>query len=183
MTNRIGNYMTTYTGKRFYPVDPRVEDFDLEDVLRGLSHENRGNGQTEVPYCVAQHCVLVSRILAFYGYSVRVQFIGLTHDVSEAYIKDIPSPLKEWLPDYAAIEQRVQDLAYEWAGLGVVTEEEYEPVHWVDKALFPVEAKYVMPKANHAIDPLLRDFAIKPLTPEQARYEFKKLFLELKAKL
>lgn len=180
---KIGGYITTYSGKHFYPIDPDTSMFCLEDVARGLSHENRANGQTTLPFSVAQHSVNVSQVLEDLGYDVRTQFIGLTHDISEAFIKDIPSPLKEWLPDYVAIEKKVQDTAYEWAGLGEVTDEEYEIVNWADKAMFPVEAKSFMPNAVHPIDPLLKDMVIMPWTPEKAREEFIKLFVELKRQL
>ncbi len=180
---RIGGFITTFTGVHFYPIDPRPEDFNLTDVVRGLSHENRANGHTTEPLPVAQHCVNVALTLRALGYNVRTQMIGLTHDVSEAYIKDMPSPLKEWLPDYKRVEEKVQAAAYEWAGLGVVTEEEYEPIHWVDKALFPVEAKYFMPNAVHPIEPIFKYEVMEPWTPEKAREEYTKLFLELQASL
>lgn len=180
---RIGGFITTFTGRHFYPIDPRPGDFHLADVVQGLSHENRANGQTILPMPVAQHCVNVARILRDLGFSIRIQFIGLTHDVSEAYIKDMPSPLKEWLPDYKRIEEKVQAAAYVWAGLGEVTEEEYEPVNWVDKALFPVEAKFFMPNAVHPIDPYFADYIIEPWTADEARKEYTKLFLELSKSL
>jgi hypothetical protein len=180
---RIGGYLTTYTGIHFYPIDPRAGEFNLIDVAQGLSHENRANGQTILPMCVAQHCVNVAMILRDMGHSIRTQLIGLTHDVSEAYIKDMPSPVKEWLPDYKAIEAKVQAAAYEWAGLGVVTDEEYAPVHKVDKDLFPVEARFFMPKAKHPIVPYLEDMVIEPISPQDARAEFIKLFHELTASL
>lgn len=180
---RIGGFITTFTGVHFYPVDPRPADFNLIDVVRGLSHENRANGQTTKPFSVAQHCVLIARTLRSLGYNIRTQLIGLTHDVSEAYIKDMPSPLKEWLPDYKRIEEKVQAAAYVWAGLGEVTDEEYSPVNWIDKAMFPVEAKCFMPRAKHPIDSMFENEVIEAWTPERARLEYTALFVELTSSL
>jgi len=179
----LGGYMTTFSGKHFYPLSPDKSMFHLEDMARGLSHENRACGQTTLPMTVAQHSVNVARILRKLGYSTRIQFIGLNHDDSEAYIKDIPSPLKEWLPDYKKVEEEVQRVAYEWAGLGIVTEEEYAPVHMVDKMVFPVEAKFFMPQARHEIDPRLADMVIEPWSPSKAREVFKREFLFLEGRL
>lgn len=34
---RVGNWLRTYTGKRFYPLDPRIEEIDIEDIAHALS--------------------------------------------------------------------------------------------------------------------------------------------------
>ncbi|MGG1263768.1 hypothetical protein [Brevibacillus laterosporus] len=177
-----GSFMTTFTGVKFYPNDPRKEDFNLEDIAHALSHENRANGHTTVPFSVAQHCVMVSEILQQLGYNTRTQLIGLMHDGSEGYIKDLPSPLKELLPEYRTIEGKVQNLIYEWAGLGEVTEEDYAPVHWVDKAMYPIEARDFMPQTSIPVDPRLEDVVIIPWEPKKARVEFIKRFHELQLK-
>ncbi len=63
---RLGNYIYTASGVRFYPLDPRVEDFRVEDVARGLSNECRYAGQLAFDtgyhfYSVAEHSVIVSQ--------------------------------------------------------------------------------------------------------------------------
>lgn len=177
------DYMFTYSGIKFYPLEPTLDMFDLEDIARGLSHENRGCGQTDFPLSVAQHSVNVAMVLKELGYGVRTQFIGLCHDISEAYIKDIPTPVKELLPLYRQIENRIQELAYEWAGLGEVTPQDYEPVHWVDRELFYFEAQFLMPNADYPFNPIFKDMIIIPWSPEKAREEYIKLFKELREKL
>jgi hypothetical protein len=51
----------------------------------------------------------------------RVWPEALMHDASEAYLGDIPAPIKKGLPDYRKLEERVQrdiakrfDLQYPW---------------------------------------------------------------------
>jgi len=184
---RNGDYIRTRSGRHFYPIDPRVDDFYLEDVAHSLSQVNRSCGHTERPYSVGQHSVLISWILEDMGYDERTQFIGLTHDISEYVLNDIPSPLKAFLPDYAVIEKRVQDLAYMWAGLGEVTEEEYAAVHRIDKALFPLEANCLLNTEEEVPDEIkqferwLVPNLESPWGPELTKEQFLKRFHELSA--
>lgn len=58
MTQRRGDFICTYTGRKFYPLDPRPEDVCIEDIAHALALVNRFGGHTRVPYSVAQHSVL-----------------------------------------------------------------------------------------------------------------------------
>ena len=105
---RPGSWMTTRSGMRFYPLDPRPGDFCIEDIAHALALENRYNGHTPEPYSVAQHSVLVaSRVAGLTGGDRRAELWGLLHDASEAYIKDLPRPVKRLMPEYQAVEKRV----------------------------------------------------------------------------
>jgi hypothetical protein len=107
MTDRRGLFMQTRGGGRFYPEDPRPEDFDATSIAHALALVNRYNGHTPVPYSVAQHSVLVSLLVENLGGNAEERLWGLLHDASEAYICDMPSPVKRLLPDYQRIERRV----------------------------------------------------------------------------
>lgn len=37
MANKIGDWIQTYTGKQFYPLDPDIELIDLMDIAHTLS--------------------------------------------------------------------------------------------------------------------------------------------------
>ena len=91
--------MRTYMGKKFYPQDLRVEDICIEDIVHGLSGELRFGGQSPNRITVAQHSVWVAEKLPDH-----LKLAGLLHDASEAYLKDIPSPVKDLLPDYKRLE-------------------------------------------------------------------------------
>jgi hypothetical protein len=95
-------WLQTYTGKTFFPQAPRAEDIDIVDIAVGLSRESRFNGQTKEPYSVAQHSVLVSRIVP-----QEHALWGLLHDASEAYVKDLTYSIKSLLPEYKVIEHRI----------------------------------------------------------------------------
>ena len=84
-----GAWITTFTGRRFYVLDPRAEDVCIEDIAHSLSLQCRFNGHTRSFYSVAQHSVLVSELCA----PADAPY-GLLHDASEAYIGDMSAPLK-----------------------------------------------------------------------------------------
>ncbi len=97
-----GDWCRTRSGGRFYPADPRPEDFSIHDIASGLSKMCRFSGQIEKFYSVAEHSVLVATILPP---ELRLQ--GLLHDATEAYLGDITRPVKRLLPEYQALEDRV----------------------------------------------------------------------------
>jgi hypothetical protein len=95
-------YLLTGSGKRFSYENPQPESITIQDIARALSRESRFNGHTGEFYSVAQHSVHASKLVP-----LEVQLEALLHDASEAYLKDLPSPLKRLLPDYQMIERRV----------------------------------------------------------------------------
>jgi len=90
-------WIATYTGGRFYPLDPRPEDVCIADIAHSLSQICRFNGQTLQFYSVAQHSVLVSKLLGQGGPSPIHEFMGLKHDAAEAYLCDLVRPIKREL--------------------------------------------------------------------------------------
>ena len=51
------SYITTVTGKHFYPLNPNPQDIDIEDIAHALSLICRANGHFKYFYSVAQHCI------------------------------------------------------------------------------------------------------------------------------
>lgn len=96
MTERVGHFTTTFTGRQFWPLDPRPEDVCIEDVAHHLSLICRFGGATPSLYSVAQHSVLVSRWLGRLEVERPRQLClwGLLHDGAEAYVGDMVWPLK-----------------------------------------------------------------------------------------
>jgi hypothetical protein len=82
-------YFRTYCGKRVYPFCPSPEEIDIDDIARSLAQQCRFLGHTDAPYSIAQHCVLVSELVP-----AQDALWGLLHDASEAYLGDLPAPIK-----------------------------------------------------------------------------------------
>lgn len=109
------HHIRTYTGIEMNPLAPRPEDIALEDIAQALSLQCRFMGQIPNLYSVAQHSVLVSRIVP------REDALwGLLHDAAEAYLGDLSRPLKRHpiMQDYCAAEARVLDCVGQRFGLG-----------------------------------------------------------------
>jgi len=84
-----GAWMTTQSGRQFYPYDPRPDEILIEDIAHGLSLLCRYNGQCSHFYSVAQHSVLASLLVP-----KEDALWALLHDAAEAYIGDMIRPLK-----------------------------------------------------------------------------------------
>jgi uncharacterized protein len=101
---RRGGMIFTATGVNFYPMDPRVDEIRLRDIAVALGKICRWGGH--VPgdriFSVAQHSVLVCLAVP---HRFRVQ--ALLHDAHEAYICDVPKPLKRYLVNYEVAAARL----------------------------------------------------------------------------
>jgi len=80
--------------RRFWPEDPRPQDIDIRDIAHALSMLNRFNGRTQKPFSVAQHSVMVSRLLP-----PKLRLFGLLHDAAEGVLGDVISPVKRLIAD------------------------------------------------------------------------------------
>lgn len=117
-----GHWMITFTGRRFYPGDPRANDVCIEDVAHALSRICRFGGHSREHYSVAQHSVYVADAVAAFGGSRLETFHGLLHDAAEAYVGDVVWPLKrhDLMAGYAAIEGGVETAIAVHFGLPLV---------------------------------------------------------------
>lgn len=100
---RLGDWIQTYTGRQFWPLDPRPEEIFIEDIAHALSMLCRYGGHCEWFYPVGQHSVYVMHQLP-----PEYQLWGLMHDAAEAYLVDVPRPVKVHLYEYKVIEQRLE---------------------------------------------------------------------------
>lgn len=194
MSDRIGDWIQTATGRQFWPLDPRPEDVDVRDVAHALSNVCRFAGHTRWHYSVAQHSLLAS-LYAPPGSGLP----ALLHDAAEAYMGDIARPWKRFLYVRTGL---VADRVYEsikdveHALLDVILaalkcpprsdREAWEPVEGIDMRLLATEARDLMAplagdewantfrkppcEARYAYNPY--PDAIGRMSPETARMEF-----------
>lgn len=100
------NYMLTRSGAKFSMEQECLPENQYlpEDIATGLAKRCRFNGQCEGFYSVAEHSILVSRLVP-----LRLALPALLHDASEAYLGSIATALKHRCPHYLRFEQVVQD--------------------------------------------------------------------------
>jgi hypothetical protein len=178
MSDRKGDWAQTYTGKQFWPLDPSAEDVDIVDIAHGLSNLCRFNGHCRSFYSVAQHSVLVSRIV-----NDSQALPGLLHDASESYTGDLVSPLKRNLPpEFKSIEKEIERIIFEHFGIEI-NGIDYQEIKRADKVVLVTEMRDVMgkPPKKWNEDGLFAPMEEKiiPLSPEEAEQLFLRRYQEL----
>ncbi len=90
-------------------MDMRAEEIDIHDIAHALSMQCRYAGHCVRFYSVAEHSVLVARYLMARRYRDRgvTARTGLMHDATEAYLVDVPRPVKRFLAGYKEAESNV----------------------------------------------------------------------------
>lgn len=96
-------WVLTASGRRFDLLAPDASAVDAKDLAHALSQLCRFGGHTRVPYSVAEHSLFVSRLVP-----ERMALAGLLHDAAEAYVGDCVGPLAHRLPEFRAVEERIQ---------------------------------------------------------------------------
>lgn len=165
----------TAGGEYFNLLDPAGSAFTIGDIAHALSHICRYTGHTRAFYSVAQHSVLVS-----YQVPAEHALAGLLHDAAEAFIGDVAKPLKRLLPEYQALEARVEAAVLARFGL---PPELPACVKQADLVLLLTEKRDLMPACRNSewaiegVQPMER--RIVPWAPELAHSAFLRRFEEL----
>lgn len=103
MNAQQGPWLASASGKIISLLNPDPGQIELEDIATGLANIARFNGQTNQWYSVAEHSIHVAELLPN-----KLKLQGLLHDATEAYLCDVPSPLKSLLGEaYKAVERRL----------------------------------------------------------------------------
>lgn len=125
---------------KYFPLAPRAEDIEIKDVARALSNQCRYAGHVARFYSVAEHSVRVSRIVYERTSDPELALWGLLHDASEAYLTDIPRPLKiqPAFAEYRRLEKLNQAAICERFSLSL---DEPEIVREIDAEILGTEAE------------------------------------------
>lgn len=111
-TNSMSSWMLTFTGRDFFPLNPRIEDIDPVDIAHALSLICRFGGHVRDFYSVAEHCVVMS-----FAVAPQNALWALLHDATEAYVGDMVRPLKQAMPEYCAVEDNLMRVICDRFGL------------------------------------------------------------------
>lgn len=96
----VPDEIQTFTGRNVVLSQPRATEVDRRDVAHGLAHTCRFGGQCDRFYSVAEHAVLCYVIAQRDREATpSLNLAALHHDDAEAYIGDVPSPMKPLLGD------------------------------------------------------------------------------------
>lgn len=161
------NAILIHSGILFDVFNPKAEDIRIIDIAHALSNLCRYGGHCPKFYSVGQHSVLCS----LQPGTPQEQMEALMHDASEAYLIDLPRPIKRSMPNYIAIEEPLLKLIFEHFKL---TYPLTEKVHEIDTLLlhFEYDSFYTNPNPNFEF-----------WTPEEAKAKFLARYHELKAQI
>lgn len=171
----IGPTILLYSGSYFDMLDPEGSEFSIADVAKGLSNVCRFAGQCDRFYSVAQHSVFVSGIVP-----EEHAFAGLMHDAAEAFIGDVTKPLKDLLPEYRALEKRIEAVVMQRFGLQLPL---HPSIKEADTVMLATEQQQLMKNRddwNYTRGRTPADIWINPLPPERAFSMFMDRYHELR---
>lgn len=134
----MSDYIYTVSKKKFYPLNPNINDICITDIAHALSMLSRANGHFPCFHSVAQHSIECASEAIARGYCSKLCLACLLHDGAEAYLSDVTTPVKDKLPDYRKYEDKLLDLIYQ-KYTGELTEYEKQLVYKVDKDLLYYE--------------------------------------------
>lgn len=175
------NHIRTYSGAWINPLDPKPDDINITDIAHALANQCRFTGHVAQFYSVAQHSCHVSSLLEAEGRSLELQWEGLLHDASEAYISDLARPVKRH-PDIAEVYNTAEDRLMKV--IAEVFEFNYPmspEVKWADDALLRTEQRDLMLGATSEGD--YWPGTIKPWLPMEAEEVFTRYFMNLATKI
>ena len=182
-------WILTFAGKIFRPLAPRAEDICIEDIAHALSNMCRFNGHVSEFYSVAQHSVQVAKHTP-----APFKLHALLHDASEAYIFDVPKPIKDKFflfslgkyLRYSVVEASIERVIFDKFD---VKDYNYPVVKSYDIMAICTEVRDLMGSSVRAAQisnyPVLNqdircfEETIVPLSPKEAEAEFLKMFREL----
>ena len=171
------SWINTYTGRQFWPLAPRVQDVDIEDIAHALSLQCRFTGHVREFYSVAQHCCLVAERVP-----KEDRLWALLHDAPEAYLIDLARPVKH-APEmqcYRDAEDRLMAVIAERFGL---TGECPSSVKDADKRILMTEVRSMMTMhPQWLIDAPWKPYdgyTIDPWTPAIAKARYLNRFIAL----
>jgi hypothetical protein len=154
----------TFTGIYMNVFEPTCEMICIEDIAHALSMQCRFGGHLPEYYSVAQHSFLCSSLIG-----EKYALDALLHDASEAYLLDIPRPIKKRLSNYKEIEDRLMTLIAVEFGFKYPLASEVKDI---DEILLKMEWEHIMLRKN-----VIKDFVC--WSPEYAKQRFLETFHEL----
>jgi len=143
-----GNWIATFTGKKFHLADPTPSEVDPRDIVHALARVARFGGHAKEFYSVAQHSCIVSDVARTRRFrnGRYLEQLGILHDAAEAYLGDVVYPLKQLLPEYSILEKRVLEAILKRFNVRWPSPGEWAAIKEIDYRLLLTEAQFLMPE-------------------------------------
>lgn len=138
---------TTATGAEIHYLEPERTPIREEDLRVHLARVRRYAGAYEIT--VLQHLALCVELAQAAGASDCLLTYVAAHDLHEAYVGDLPTGLKQCLPDFQRLEELWEARVHHALGLGW-------PLHdKVAEAVKGVDHRALVVEMTHVEHPLL----------------------------
>jgi hypothetical protein len=167
-------FIETYTGRQFRPLFPEASAISVIDIAHALSMQCRYSGHTKFHYSVGQHsCLLASYAEQVLKKSPIECLQILMHDAPEAYLVDMPRPVKQYMPEFRTWDHRINDCVREWYGVSHLPIPAFQDE--LDSRIIADERAQLMSDSGNdwgrdSENPL--DIIITPWTPEHTEKQF-----------
>ncbi len=166
-------WIRLHSGKKFHILNPRAEEFDINDAAHALSHLCRFAGHTKYFYSISQHSCIVCDLLPD-----ELKLEGLLHDFAEYALNDISTQLKSVLPQYKEIEIRAEKVLAKKYKLKFPFP---SAIKEADMVALVSEMKSLMPSGDYKNIPFTpMTKKIVPWSIEKSKREFLKRFRKYK---
>ena len=172
------NWMQMASGIRFWVLTPDINSILLPDIAHALAFQCRFGGHTRKFYSVAQHCILVSNLVR--EDDVELKLAGLLHDATEAYLVDLPRPIKVQMPIYKETELRLEAVIAERFKISM---DAFKYVKKYDEEALSIEARSLMAPMHPAwYTSSVQEMIDSPIhidhyfSPEEAKAQYMELF-------
>jgi len=135
----INNTIRLRSGRWFDFANPDPATIVIEDIAGALAKECRFGNQCDPFYSVCEHLIHCAMQAIHDGLSPECCFAVLMHDAAEAYTGDFCRPLKIMLPEFKAIEKRVE--AAVGLAFGIDFEKHHDAIKKIDNEMVIAEKK------------------------------------------
>lgn len=178
-------HICTHTGRAVDPLNIKADDIDLADIARSLSMICRFNGHTKFHYSVAQHST--HGALEFWARdrfaphdAALVTTWFLLHDAAEAYICDMPRPIKHQ-PGIKELFTRIENSILD----AVAERFSLPPIQTVQESIDAIDLRMLFTEKRDCLrnslcswhpwyenEPAPYNGIIRQTTPEEAEKQF-----------
>ncbi|HRR06195.1 MAG TPA: hypothetical protein P5105_02835 [Victivallales bacterium] len=180
-------WIETFSGKIFHPFSPSLDSIDIVDIAHSLSMQCRFNGHCKRFYSVAEHSL--NTTLYFeenYKNASLLSLLALLHDASEAYLSDIPRPIKPFIHNYISAERKLTYSIFAKFAQYQPSKSEWNMIMKADNAMLYMEALQLTSTKGKNWDlpekPIL-NIKINCYTSAYAKKKFLDKFFELQTKI